>query len=396
MLNLNIKNNKKNFSFGIGEDFVRNVLLNICEDSFISAIQMKQLWDEAKIELKGKEIAHSRQLLESEFERLHDRAKDFNLKFAHNNNKIFEESLNWLKQLRSGFAGFKKILYDFSPRGYREMQRKIIREKPDAAYLYSNICNPCYELNLFNLDSYPPSVKGLYNEIIKFLWLMWKASLFCAKIREEERECRKNKQYCVDSFLRLKQEVLDSLMFLRNACSWDAKYFEDLSNPTIESRLKCSSLQEWAPDAFHNHPLPEVYELITKEIFEESKGTDLTYSDRMIFGDDVNMARYAKNVINNTDNIIHPQYGGKCLPKHFVGACFEKFGLVGKVDKTKFVQYLNNIYSSNPEHRYNNIELKTFYTYQNKENDKQKVDEYKNTIESKFPYDEQNINVFSA
>ena len=116
----------------------------------------------------------------------------------------------------------------------------------------------------------------------------------------------------------------------------------------------------------------------------------------MIFGDDVNMARYAKNVINNTDNIIHPQYEGKCLPKHFVGACFEKFGLVGKVDKTKFVQYLNNIYSSNPEHRYNNIGLKTFYTYQNNENDKQKVDEYKNTIESKFPYDEQNINVFSA
>ena len=38
----------------------------------------------------------------------------------------------------------------------------------------------------------------------------------------------------------------------------------------------------------------------------------------------------------------------------------------------------------------------TFYTYQNNENDKQKVDEYKNTIESKFPYDEQNINVFSA
>ena len=34
--------------------------------------------------------------------------------------------------------------------------------------------------------------------------------------------------------------------------------------------------------------------------------------------------------------------------------------------------------------------------YENTSYDKQKVDEYKNTIESKFPYDEQNINVFSA
>ena len=193
-----------------GLDVIALAVAKFNPERFLFAIEHKNC-DETEMELMARQVAEYRAKLETEYTRLLEFSKTFNKEFVTENNKYFDIALALLRKMRAGMSQTKKIFMKFCPRARREDVRHVIGNMPVSAYEYSYISANTYPLPLFQFDTYPPCVSGLYNEIEKFFILFAQCIGLCKRVLAEEEKIRNDQRYCFYLFQEFKRKVLHEI-----------------------------------------------------------------------------------------------------------------------------------------------------------------------------------------
>ena len=362
-----------------GLDVIAVAIAKFNPERFLFAIEHKNC-DETEMELMARQVAENRAKLETEYTRLLSFAKTFNKEFVTGNNKCFDTALTLLRKMRTGMSQTKKIFMKFCPRARREDVRHVIGNMPVSAYEYSYISAGTYPLPLFQFDTYPPCVSGLYNEMEKFFVLFVKCIGLCKRVLAEEEKIRKDKRYCFYLFQDFKRKVLHEIAGMISIFNKDSRELSEEANSAIASRNKYDNDEAWSPIGFHKFQKEEVKLLVIKQELDEEAKTGLSNTEILLFGNDKERVERIRDIIYNFDNLVHNEYKGQKLPAKMVQMFLQYVG-IGKGLESKAVEYFFEKYIENPLHSYERVTYQAVNGYKAEvENDRN--GEYKSFVES--------------
>lgn len=330
-------------------------------ERFLYAIEFKN-WDEKKMELMGNEVATYRRKLEEEYNRLVEFAKVFNKEFATMNNKCYSSALTMLRKLRSGISETKKLFTKFCPRARQEIVYQEIMNKPVSAYEYAYISAENYQLPLFKFEGYPACVSGLFNEMEKFFLLLMRCIQLCKEVLNEEKKIKSNNKYCKYLFEEFKNKILYEIADIIMMIPRNSEYLSEKNNPAIASRNKYENDEAWAPVGFHNYSKTEVKHLVIKQILDEEEGSDLTKSEKLLFGNDEAKVHKYRYIIRHFDELIPENYRRKNLPAKYIQMFFQFVGIPYKLESDA-VDYFNEIYLSSSDHKFTTVSYQAVNSY---------------------------------
>jgi len=319
-------------------------------ERFLYAIEFKN-WDEKKMELMGNEVATYRRKLEEEYNRLVEFAKVFNKEFATMNNKCYSSALTMLRKLRSGISETKKLFTKFCPRARQEIVYQEIMNKPVSAYEYAYISAENYQLPLFKFEGYPACVSGLFNEMEKFFLLLMRCIQLCKEVLNEEKKIKSNNKYCKYLFEEFKNKILYEIADIIMMIPRNSEYLSEKNNPAIASRNKYENDEAWAPVGFHNYSKTEVKHLVIKQILDEEEGSDLSKTEKLLFGNDEAKVHKYRYIIRHFDELIPENYRRKNLPAKYIQMFFQFVGIPYKLESDA-VAYFNEMYLSSSYHKF--------------------------------------------
>lgn len=330
-------------------------------ERFLYALQYKN-WDEEKLELMGNEVAKYRQKLEKEYASLVEFAKVFNKEFATMNNKCYSSAMVMLRKLRSGISETKRLFLKFCPRAHQETVCREIANKPVSAYDYAYISADSYQLQLFTLDEYPACVSGLYNEMMRFFFVLNRCMQLCKQVLSDEAKIKSDMKYCkylLEEFkIKVLREVCDIIMMIPR----NSEYLTEEKNTAIASRNRYENDEAWAPVGFHNHSKTEVKHLIIKQCLEKEAGSDITGIEKLLFGEDVQKVHRIRSIIQHFDELIPASYHRKNLPAKYIQMFFRYVGVQYKLE-SEAVAYFNEEYLSAPSHKFTTVTYQAVNSY---------------------------------
>ena len=258
-----------------GFDLVLTAVQKFNPNRFMYALQYKN-WNETDIERMARNVTECRERMEGEYERLVAFAKQFNKEFVTNDNKRYATALVMLRKLRSGISETKRIFAKFCPRARRKSVAYALADKPRSAYDHAYISMDTYQLPLFSLENYPPSISRLYNEMERFFFVLVRCIQLCKQVLEEEQVIRKDGRYCkylYDEFRgKVLREIADIIMLIPR----DSVQLSEENNSAIASRSQCANDDEWAPMGFHSYTKTDVKLLIIRQVLDEESKSELT------------------------------------------------------------------------------------------------------------------------
>lgn len=362
-----------------GFDVIAIAVAKFNPERFLYALEYKNC-DETEMELMARHVAEYRAKLETEYTRLLKFSKTFNKEFVTANNKYFDIALALLRKMKAGMSQTKKIFMKFCPRARRESIRHAIGNIPVSAYEYSYISANTYPLPLFQFDTYPPCVSGLYNEIERFFILFAQCIGLCKRVLAEEKEIRKNKKYCFYLFQEFKRKVLHEIAGMISIFNKDSKELSEEANSAIASRNKYDNDEAWSPFGFHKYPKQEVKFLVIRQVIDEESETGLSKKEILLFGNEKDKVKRIRDIIYNFDDLVPNNYSGSKLPAKMVKMFLQYVG-IGKGLEKDAVEYFFETYIENPLHSYERV------TYQAVNGCKAEIEndrngEYKSFVES--------------
>lgn len=336
-------------------------------DRFKYALQYKN-FDEADIERMSKQVADYREKLEKEHNRLLEFAKTFNKKFVTENNQCYDTALKLLRKLRSGISEVKRIYLCFCPRqkknrrGYQNLPQKKL-----SAFDYSYFCTDSYQLTFFDLDEvYPPCVQGLYRELGKFFALLSTSLNLCMRVMHDEETIRQDPKYCNYLLSEFKKKVMKEFTDIADTLCLipeDAAPLSAAGNAAIASWERYSGTEAWAPYGFHKYTIPEVKNLLLKELIEETRQSDLNKEEIVLFGNDPDKVHRIRNIILHFDQLMPEQSSRQSLEAKLI-AMFMRW--CGTDAEKKFVEYFNHRYESNRDRAYKVVQKNAVNAAKNK------------------------------
>lgn len=205
--------------------------LSLEEGQFLEAIQNKKLKFNDVVDLLENVIEwHNR--LNKEIRSLNAFSKEFNTKFATDDNQRYTTAQLLFNRIRSGIGGAKKFYKKFCPtvrKNYANLpwpdKEKHIPNAIERSYLSSL----CYCPSLFGFDQYPIAVYHLYSELSMAIKDLAMGLLICRNVLREEAAIRKD-------ISKLKRIYEDNV----NAC---AAINKKLINYIVENGDKIPSSQ---------------------------------------------------------------------------------------------------------------------------------------------------------
>lgn len=345
----------------IGLDQIFAAASKFNAERFLYALEYKN-WNEEKLELMGNEVATYRRKLENEYNRLVEFAEVFNKEFATMNNKCFSSALTMLRKLRSGISETKKLFMKFCPRARQETITQTILNNPVSAYNYAYISADVYQLPLFEFEGYPSCVSGLYNEMEKFFLLLMRCIQLCKQVLNEERKIKSDNKYCKYLFDEFKHTILREIADIIMMIPRDSDYLSEEKNPAIASRNHYDNDEAWAPVGFHNYSKTEVKQLIIKQVLDEEEGSDLSRTEKILFGNDEAKVHKYRHIIKHFDELIPDTYRRKNIPAKYIQMFFMFVGIPFKLE-SKAVDYFNEIYLSSANHKFTTVSYQAVNGY---------------------------------
>ena len=321
-------------------------------DRLVYALDFKNV-DESWMERMGKEVAEYRIKLEKEYDRLKEFAKVFNQQFATNNNKCFSSAWILLKKLRSGLHETKRIFQKFTPRARRE-KGILPEESTVSAFNHSLISTDTYQYQLFDLNSFPPCVSALCDEMKKFFGVLIDCMWLCLNVLKQEEKIRKNPRYCSFLFEQMKEKVYEQCGDILDVIKQNASWLTPEYNPAIADRSHYHSDEEWAATAFHKHSRPDVKKLVIKKIMDEQAGSDLTHTEIMLFGSDVERVHKLREIIRGFDRLVPEEHKRKTLPPRCI-KMFLRYAGINYLMEKKAVNYFIETYLAGPDHKHEKV-----------------------------------------
>lgn len=342
---------------------ISNAINKFDINRFLYAVKYKN-YDEKKIELMSKQVSEYLLKLEQEHVRLLKFAETYNKKFVTDNNQCFNTALKLLRRLRNGVSEVKRIYLDFCPRwNSKHNPYDVTCTRKYSAFDYSFFSKDVVQLCIFNFDTYPPCVQGLYNELSKFFYQLNLSLSLCFKVLQDENRIRKDAGYCKYLYDEFKKKMLDEIWGIVTMIPLNHEDLSPHNNPAIASREQYSSTETWAPHGFHNYSVTDVRKLIIKEVIKEEKENNLTKEEISLFGQNIEYIHTIRNIAQHFDELMPEGYSREKLDAKII-AMFMRW--CGITKEGHFITYFNKQYLSNPKHRYNTVQKNAVNNAKNK------------------------------
>lgn len=325
-----------------GFDHLLSAVQKFNPNRFMYALQYKN-WNETDIEKMAHNVAEYRERLEHEYDRLVTFAKQFNKEFVTNDNKRYATALVMLRKLRSGISETKRIFAKFCPRSRRRSIVRALCDKPQSAYDHAYISMDTYQLPLFSLDNYPPSISRMYNEMERFFFTLVRCIQLCKQVLEEEQGIKKDGKYCKFLYDEFRGNVLREIADIIKLIPRDSAQLSDKNNSAIASRSLCANDEEWAPMGFHSYTKTDVKLLIIRQVLDEEKESVLTKEEILLFGKDEERVLRLRNIIRRFDTFLPAGYRRKNLPAKYIQMFFQYVGIEFRLESDA-LNYFNAQY----------------------------------------------------
>lgn len=113
---------------------------------------------------------------------------------------------------------------------------------------------------------------------------------------------------------------------------------------------------------FHNYSKTEVKHLVIKQILDEEEGSDLTKTEKLLFGNDEAKVHKYRYIIRHFDELIPENYRRKNLPAKYIQMFFQFVGIPYKLESDA-VDYFNEIYLSSSDHKFTTVSYQAVNSY---------------------------------
>ena len=231
--------------------------------------------------------------------------------FATDCNDYFNVVAEVLKNIRSHMSPLKKLLERTSPNNHpnkNECKQFGIESKSvvNESVLNGNVC---YQKDLFGLDSFPPEVRGLYNELLKFFKMEEECMQLCLANIELESQIRKDPKITNAIWKKYFQKALEKLSSAIMLISDDTLEMLKSICPAYESYINCPSEELFSQDNYHKRNTYEADHLCL--ILRYTSYKKYTDEELALWGDDSATIDKARIVVANFDSLLPEDFTQK-------------------------------------------------------------------------------------
>ena len=293
---------------------VKNIVANFeaeGADRLMSALQMKHM-DEEDIEPFAEYIGQARDKMEKELARLRKYEKDFNQEFATDHNEYYNSVSLLLRKMRSHMSPLKKILRKFCPtRHPTAAQCKALDIPSKSIYESSMLGKGTYELNLFDLSTYPETAQGLFTELLKFFKAEEECMNVCTGILEEETEIRKDPSRSLASLDRYRRNAYRRMENTVMLFSDDILQNLKAITPAYGCKEKYASEESFAQGEFHKHNRADMDHYFVIEALSENE--DITNREKALWGNSPKTVKRIRYVVSHFDELLPRDFKQKSM-----------------------------------------------------------------------------------
>lgn len=274
-----------------------------------NALLMKHM-DIDDIERFAEYVTQARDKMERELARLRKYEKDFNQDFATDHNDYYNSVSVLLGKMRSHMSPLKMILKKFCPLKHpTAAQCEALNIPAKSVYESSMLSKGIYELNLFDLSTFPIAAQGLFTELLLFFKAEEECMNLCTDILEEEREIRKNPSRSwasLDKYRRKAYERMgNQIMLFSNDILLDLKSI----TPAYARREEYATEEGFAQGEFHKHNRADMDHYF---IIEAMTGNDdITNTEKALWGNNPKAVKRIRYVVSHFDELLPKDFKQK-------------------------------------------------------------------------------------
>lgn len=266
------------------------------------ALNMKHL-DLEEIETLGSYIAEAREKMEKELEYLRKFEKTFNGDFSTDHNDYYNSASEVLRHARSHMSPLKAIFAKFCTRKHPSASKcAAYGIESKSVFESSALGTDSYQLDLFDLSTYPLEAQGLFTEMIKFFQAEEEGLNICTNILEEEKEIANDpikSLYVLDVYRRKAYKRLKNQFFL-----FTEDVVENLKavNPAYQSYRTYASEEGFAQGEFHKQNRASMDHFFIIEICSEKN--DITTEEKELWGNNPILVKKIRYVVSHFDEVL--------------------------------------------------------------------------------------------
>ena len=275
------------------------------------ALEMKHK-DLDEIEQLAGFIAQACDKMEKELERLKKFEPSFNNQFATDHNNYYNSVSEVLRHIRSHLSPLKIILKKFCPRKHPSAAECDMYNIPPKSVIDASLLgDEIYQSDLFELESFPPAVQGLYNEMIKFFKAEKECMDICAEILQEELAIRKDpiKSKCILDKYRQKayKRMENAIMLIPE----DTIEYLKATTPAYQAYQHYASEEGFAQGEFHKQNCASMDHLCLIEAVTETE--DITIKEKVLWGNNPKTIKKIRYVISHFDELLPADFKHKLM-----------------------------------------------------------------------------------
>lgn len=235
-----------------------------------------------------------------------DRFKaDYISRFATEFNGYFKLIQEELKHLRSHIATLKQLMTRFCPPNHpnKEECRKYGIEAKDSLAV-SALAQTTYQPDMFGIESCPPQVSALYNELKEFFGMMKDCIDECELLIAKEEQLRNNPlacEYILDRYFedydrrcgnmasRMTRNTVEALME---------------TNPTYKASKNYADKQAFAQNEYHKHSVVDMDDFCLIEINNAKTGNNISDAEYALWKDNIDTITKVRLVVGDFDTLL--------------------------------------------------------------------------------------------
>ena len=307
------------------------------------ALEMKHK-DLDEIEQLSAFIAQARDKMEKELERLKKFEPAFNNQFATDHNNYYNSVSEVLRHIRSHLSPLKIILKKFCPRKHPSAKEcEMYNISPKSVIDASLLGDEVYQPDLFELESFPPAVQGLYNEMIKFFKAEKECMDICTEILQEELAIRKDpikSKYILDKYRQNAYKRMENAIML---ISEDTIEYLKATTPAYQAYQHYASEEGFAQGEFHKQNCASMDHLCLIEAVTETE--DITIKEKVLWGNNPKTIKKIRYVISHFDELLPADFKHKLMGMYEY--IFSQWALPDNVKQAVeyFIEHYNGNYA---------------------------------------------------
>lgn len=243
--------------------------------------------------------------------------------FATDCNDYFNVVAEVLKNIRSHISPLKKLLERTSPNNHpnkNKCKRFGIESKSvvDESVLNGNVC---YQKDLFGLGSFPPEVRELYNELIKFFDMEEECMQLCLDNIKLESQIKGDPEMTNaiwnNYFQKTIKKISSSIMLISEDTIERVKSI----CPAYKSFIECPSEIIFSQKNYHKFNVTNADHLCI--ILRNTKYKEYTDEELKLWRDDYETIKKARIVVDNFDLLLPDNFNHKDMGKYQFMFCYE-------------------------------------------------------------------------